>query len=141
MWKLFCFTAPWVLNWMLIFRTHNLFINHKNILFKTCKAKTYCFLRLNVHSRISLEYLPWWNCRYHLLKEVVYIIVAWQPLSLFSQFSQNLFVFLCRVNIFVGCLSKIPGNFQRKSRPYLRNPFSTRSKTWPILTIKVMFCL
>ena len=76
----FCFTAPWFLNWMLILRTHNLFINHENILFKICKVKTYCFLRLNVHSWISLEYLPW-NCRYHLLKEVVYIVVVWQPLS------------------------------------------------------------
>ena len=91
MWKLFCFTAFWFLNWWrLIFRTHNLFINHENILFKICKVKTYCFLRLNVHSWISLEYLPW-NCRYHLLKEVVFIIVVWPlcRLNLYSIFTNS----------------------------------------------------
>ena len=86
MWKLFfCFTAPWFLNWRLIFRTHNLFINHENILFKICKVKTYCFLRLNVHSWISLEYLPW-NCRYHLLKEVVCSLSLLSLYSIFTNF-------------------------------------------------------
>ena len=84
--KAFCFTAPWFLNWRLIFRTHNLFINHENILFKICKVKTYCFLRLNVHSWISLEYLPW-NCRYHLLKEVVCSLSLLSLYSIFTNFT------------------------------------------------------